>query len=159
VPHCPRTVDLEANPIEQQPQKARPDMNTLTDWLRLAFRACLSATLMIEAIVCLMPGWNIAGIEAVTLGISDMFYQNVAFAVLYFIMSIWLLFGIKTQVVAALAGILLVLPAMVIQGVGSDALATKLALAAVFALPLSVFGGGRFSIYDRHDRAGWITAL
>lgn len=126
-------------------------MHTLTDWLRLAFRICLSCTLMIEAILGMLPHLNVYNLSTVTAGMDDPFHKDAAFGVLYFIISIWLLFGIKTNIVAALGGILLVLPAMVMAVPGSDALAIKLALATVFALPLALFGGGRYAINDRCD--------
>lgn len=126
-------------------------MHTLTDWLRLAFRICLSCTLMIEAILGMLPHLNDYNLSTVTAGMDDPFHKDAAFGVLYFIISIWLLFGIKTNIVAALGGILLVLPAMVMAVPGSDALAIKLALATVFALPLALFGGGRYAVNDRCD--------
>ncbi|MBO6791414.1 MAG: hypothetical protein HRT60_01355 [Dinoroseobacter sp.] len=126
-------------------------MHTLTDWLRLAFRICLSCTLMIEAILGMLPHLNVYNLSTVTAGMDDPFHKDAAFGVLYFIISIWLLFGIKTNIVAALGGILLVLPAMVMAVPGSDALAIKLALATVFALPLALFGGGRYAVNDRCD--------
>lgn len=126
-------------------------MHTLTDWLRLAFRICLSCTLMIEAILGMLPHLNDYNLSTVTAGMDDPFHKDAAFGVLYFIISIWLLFGIKTNIVAALGGTLLVLPAMVMAVPGSDALAIKLALATVFALPLALFGGGRYAVNDRCD--------
>ena len=131
-------------------------MHTLTDWLRLAFRICLSCTLMIEAILGMLPHLNVYHLSTVTAGMDDAFHKDAAFGVLYFIISIWLLFGIKTNIVAALGGILLVLPAMVIADVGGDALAIKLALATVFALPLALFGGGRYAV---NDRCNWREAF
>ena len=124
-------------------------MYILTDWLRLAFRICLSATLMFEAIIGLLPHLAPTNLPMVVAGLDDLFYHNVAFGVLYFVISVWLLFGIKTNIVAALGGILLVLPAMVVPEIGGATLAVKLALSTVFALPLAIFGGGRFSISDR----------
>ena len=152
-------VDL-AQVREQDRASSKPTrlrglkMHTLTDALRLAFRLCLSCTLMVEAILGMMPHLNTYQIYTVTAGMHDAFYSDVfhkdaAFGVLYFIISIWLLFGIKTNIVAALGGILLVLPAMVIPEVGSNALAIKLALATVLALPLALFGGGRYAVNDR----------
>ena len=131
-------------------------MHTLTDWLRLAFRFCLSCTLMIEAILGMLPHLNVYKLSTVTAAMDDAFHHDAAFGVLYFIISIWLLFGIKTNIVAALGGILLVLPAMVMVDAGSDALAIKLALATVFALPLAQFGGGRYAI---NDRCNWREAF
>ncbi len=131
-------------------------MHTLTDWLRLAFRMCLSVTLMIEAFVGLLPHFQGANIVTVSAGMGDLIYHNLAFGVLYFVISIWLLFGIKTNVVAALGGILLVLPAMILPEIGGAPLATKLALATVFALPLAIFGGGRYAL---NDRSSWREAF
>jgi len=106
---------------------------------------------MIEAILGMLPHLNVYNLSTVTAGMDDPFHKDAAFGVLYFIISIWLLFGIKTNIVAALGGILLVLPAMVMAVPGSDALAIKLALATVFALPLALFGGGRYAVNDRCD--------
>jgi len=109
---------------------------------------------MIEAILGLVPSLNRGNVPSVAGGFNDfysndLFFQNAAFGVLYFIISIWLLFGIKTNIVSAVGGILLVLPAMVVPELGGTELATKLALAAVFAVPLAFFGGGRYAIMDR----------
>lgn len=131
-------------------------MHTLTDWFRLAFRICLSCTLMIEAFVGLLPHLDVSFMPTVASGFDAFFYHNVAFGVLYFVISVWLLFGIKTNVVAALGGILLILPAMVMPEIAGAPLAIKLALATVFALPLAIFGGGRYAI---NDRCNWREAF
>lgn len=129
-------------------------MQNVTDWLRLVFRLCLSCTLMIEAVVGLVPQANAAGIRTVSQGITNLFFQDLVLSTLYFVMSIWLLFGIKTREVASMSGLLLILPAMAFHGVGTQEMAVKLALAAVLAAPLALFGAGRYSVYDKFELPG-----
>ena len=71
-----------------------------------------------------------------------------ALAALYFVLSFWLILGIRTSVVAALAMALLILPAIMTNPDGDPALAIKITLVSVFSVPLILYGGGRYTLYE-----------
>ncbi|WP_071675138.1 hypothetical protein [Nioella nitratireducens] len=126
-------------------------MNNLTEWLRLNFRVCLSATLMIEAAIGLVPQLRGCNLPSVVGGMQDLQYHSAALAALYFVLSFWLILGIRTSVVAAMAMALLVIPAIMTNPDGDPALAVKITLVSVFAVPLILYGGGRYSLYEVHE--------
>jgi uncharacterized membrane protein YphA (DoxX/SURF4 family) len=123
-------------------------MEHLTEWLRLNFRICLSATLMIEAVIGLIPSLDTENIPSVISGLDGLPFHSLGLSFLYFLTSIWVILGIKTHVVAALGACLLIIPTVVMYPEGNPELAMKLTLVAVFCVPLIVFGGGRFTVLD-----------
>jgi len=123
-------------------------MNNLTEWLRLNFRVCLSATLMIEAAIGLVPQLRDCNIPTVVGGMDGLEYHSAALAALYFVLSFWLILGIRTSMVAAMAMALLVLPAIMTNPNGDPALAVKITLVSVFSVPLILYGGGRYTLYE-----------
>ncbi len=123
-------------------------MNNRTEWLRLNFRVCLSATLMIEAAVGLIPQLANCNLPTVVGGLDGLVYHSAALSALYFVLSFWLILGIRTSMVSALAAALLVVPAIVTTPNGDPALAVKITLVTVFAVPLILYGGGRYTLYE-----------
>lgn len=123
-------------------------MNNLTEWLRLNFRVCLSATLMIEAAIGLIPQLQNCNIPTVVGGMEGLEYHSAALSALYFVLSFWLILGIRTSTVAALSMALLVLPAIMTNPHGDPALAIKITLVSVFSVPLILYGGGRYTLYE-----------
>lgn len=123
-------------------------MNNLTEWLRLNFRVCLSATLMIEAAIGLIPQLRDCNVPTVVGGMEGLEYHSAALAALYFVLSFWLILGIRTSMVAAMSMALLVLPAIMTNPGGDPALAVKITLVAVFSVPLILYGGGRYTLYE-----------
>lgn len=126
-------------------------MNNLTEWLRLNFRVCLSATLMIEAAIGLIPQLRDCNIPTVVGSMEGLEYHSAALAALYFVLSFWLILGIRTSMVAAMAMALLVLPAIMTNPGGDPALAVKITLVSVFSVPLILYGGGRYTLYEVHE--------
>ena len=126
-------------------------MNNLTEWLRLNFRVCLSATLMIEAAVGLIPQLRDCNVPTVVGNMQGLEYHSAALAALYFVLSFWLILGIRTSMVAAMAMALLVLPAIMTNPDGVPALAVKITLVSVFSVPLILYGGGRYTLYEVHE--------
>ncbi|MGI3184906.1 hypothetical protein [Nioella aestuarii] len=123
-------------------------MTNLTEWLRLNFRVCLSATLMIEAAIGLVPQLRDCNIPTVVGGMEGLEFHSAALAALYFVLSFWLILGIRTSMVAAMAMALLVLPAIMTNPTGDPALAVKITLVSVFSVPLILYGGGRYTLYE-----------
>ena len=66
-------------------------------------------------------------------------------------LSFWLILGIRTSMVAAMAMALLVLPAIMTNPDGDPALAIKITLVSVFSVPLILYGGGRYTLYEVHE--------
>lgn len=126
-------------------------MNNLTEWLRLNFRVCLSATLMIEAAVGLIPQLRDCNVPTVVGGMEGLEYHSAALAALFFVLSFWLILGIRTSMVAAMSMALLVLPAIMTNPDGDPALAVKITLVSVFSVPLILYGGGRYTLYEVHE--------
>lgn len=75
-------------------------------------------------------------------------YHAAALSALYFVLSFWLILGIRTSMVAAMAAVLLVIPAIVVTPNGDPALAVKITLVTVFSVPLILYGGGRYTLYE-----------
>ncbi len=123
-------------------------MNNLTEWLRLNFRVCLSATLMIEAAIGLLPQLENCTLPSVVGGMEGLEYHSAALSALYFVLSFWLILGIRTSMVSALAAALLVLPAIMTTPEGDPELAVKIVLVTVFSVPLILYGGGRYTLYE-----------
>ena len=123
-------------------------MKTLTEWLRLNFRVCLSATLMIEAAIGLIPQFSDCVVPTVVGNMQGLQYHSAALAALFFVISFWLILGIRTSIMAAMAMALLVLPAIMTNPDGDPALAVKITLVSVFAVPLILYGGGRYTLYE-----------
>ena len=145
-------------------QKAQPAQDTLgkvthmrnlTDWLRLNMRVCLAGTLAIEAAIGLIPQManctlpSVVGALAPTYGL-----HSTALSALYFVLSVWMILGIRTSLVAAAAAVLLIAPAVIASPAGNPDLAVKITLVAVFALPLVLFGSGRYAVLEK--REGWM---
>lgn len=126
-------------------------MENLTEWLRLNFRVCLSATLMIEAAIGLIPQLRDCNVPTVVGNMQGLEYHSAALAALFFVLSFWLILGIRTSMVAAMAMALLVLPAIMTNPDGDPALAVKITLVSVFAVPLILYGGGRYTLYEVHE--------
>lgn len=80
---------------------------------------------------------------------------GIAFAVLHALMlvaAIWVLFGIRTRIVALIGLACLYADSLIIPLVpGFPERKVLFAVAILAAVPLIFFGGGRFSLY----RAGW----
>ncbi|MGR3570767.1 hypothetical protein [Brevirhabdus sp.] len=84
------------------------------------------------------------------------FAQSALFGLLLTI-SIWLLFGVRSRVVALLGIVLSIGYATQISDASAhfDILFAELGLIAALGLPLIAFGGGRWAIYQR----GWGNLL
>ncbi|SEL58843.1 hypothetical protein SAMN05444413_11183 [Roseivivax marinus] len=95
------------------------------------------------------PGYTLTG-PRLTLGAA-------ALSGLMTVVAIWLVFGIRTRVVATLGTALYVGHITMLPGFGAvDAtILAELALVGAIALPSILFGGGRFSMV----RAGWSNVI
>jgi len=124
-------------------------MRDLTEWLRLNMRICLSATMMIEAAIGLFPQLQEEHSSSIlgTMG-PGMELHSSALIALYFTLSIWLVLGIRTSLVAAMSATLMIFPAILTTPDGDPALAIKIGLVAVYAMPLILFGGGRYAVLE-----------
>jgi uncharacterized membrane protein YphA (DoxX/SURF4 family) len=92
---------------------------------------------------------------AVFLQLSDI--RNMGVGSLFFLIAIWLTFGIRTRVMAAL-GAALVLAfhfAVAHEPLRLDQTALLTLFTVIMAMPLIVWGGGRFSLW----RGGWGNLL
>ena len=124
-------------------------MRDFTEWLRLNMRVCLSATLIIEAAIGLLPQLRDCPLPSVVGGMeSALSIHSTALSALYFVLSVWLILGIRTSMVAAMAMVLLVVPAILTSPEGAPDLAAKITLITVFAVPLIFYGGGRYAVLD-----------
>lgn len=127
-------------------------MRNFTEWLRLNMRVCLSATLFIEAAIGLFPRLGEIGIPSIVGGMSTSLHlHSIALSALYFILSVWLILGIRTSIAAAMGAVLLVIPAILTSPHGAPDLAVKITLITVFSLPLIFYGGGRYSVLDTRE--------
>jgi len=136
-------------------RRARPGtgMRSLTEWLRLNMRICLAATLVIEAAIGLLPQLENCTLPSVVGSLSSGYaLQSTALSALYFVLSVWMVLGIRTSCVAAASAVLLIGPAIVAAPAGDPALAVKITLVAVFSVPLILWGGGRYSVLDTRER-------
>jgi hypothetical protein len=133
-------------------QTAGP-MRTLTEWLRLNMRICLAATLVIEAAIGLLPQLENCTLPSVVGTLAPSFeLHSTALSALYFVMSVWLMLGIRTSLLAAAAAVLLIAPAIIAAPDGNPALAVKITLVAVFSLPLILWGGGRYTVLEPREQ-------
>lgn len=127
-------------------------MRDLTEWLRLNMRVCLAATLIIEAAIGLMPQLENCTRPSVIAGMDQrMAIQATALSALYFVLSIWLMLGIRTGLTAGVAAVLLIGPAILTTPQGDPDLAVKITLITVFSIPLILFGGGRYTVLETHE--------
>lgn len=127
-------------------------MREFTEWLRLNMRICLSATLMIEAACGLFPQLYDLGIPSIVGGMSHSLHlHSVALSALYFILSVWLVLGIRTSSAAAMGAVLLIIPAILTSPQGAPDLAVKITLITVFSVPLIFYGGGRYSVLETRE--------
>lgn len=123
------------------------------------YRTLLGALLLVVALGNTLFPFGAGGVAArpvAELTALDASLRLAACALLATV-GLWLLFGIRTRVVASLGAALAVALAVAVPEamlVGTDPLRGALA-AMVLALPLVVFGGGRFSSY----RGGWRRLL
>jgi type IV secretory pathway TrbD component len=127
-------------------------MRDLTEWLRLNMRVCLAATLIIEAAMGLVPQMATCNIPSVIGGMDHrMVLASSALSALYFVLSIWLMLGIRTSLTALASAVLLIVPAILIAPNGDPALAVKITLITVFSVPLVLYGGGRYAVLDTRE--------
>ena len=128
-------------------------MRDLTEWLRLNMRICLAATLVIEAAIGLLPQLENCTLPSVVGTLAPSFeLHSTALSALYFVMSVWLMLGIRTSLLAAAAAVLLIAPAIIAAPDGNPALAGKITLVAVFSLPLVLWGGGRYTVLETREQ-------
>lgn len=127
-------------------------MRDFTEWLRLNMRVCLAATLMIEAAIGLLPQLENCTLPSVMVAMGPALdLHSSALAALYFILSIWLMLGIRTSLVAAMAATLMIVPAILVTPDGDPALAIKIGLVALFSMPLILFGAGRYAVLEKKE--------
>lgn len=127
-------------------------MSTFTEWLRLHMRICLAATLFIEAAIGLLPQVDPQAYASVIGQIPpSLKLHSSALSALYFVLSIWLVLGIRTSQVAFMSAILLIAPAIITTTEGDPALALKVTLITVFSVPLVAYGGGRYTTFETHE--------
>ncbi|AHM04960.1 hypothetical protein roselon_02650 [Roseibacterium elongatum DSM 19469] len=113
---------------------------------------CLAATLIIEAAIGLMPQLENCTLPSVVGGMDHrMEIPATALSALYFVLSFWLMLGIRTGLTAAVAAVLLIGPAILTTPDGDPALAVKITLVAVFSVPLVLFGGGRYAVLETKE--------
>lgn len=150
--HAPRG----GMPTERAPHiipERKDGMRSLTEWLRLNMRVCLAATLVIEAAIGLLPQLANCTLPSVVGALSSGFeLHSTALSALYFTLSVWMMLGIRTSMVAAASAVLLIAPAIIAAPDGDPALATKITLVAVFSLPLVLFGGGRYTVLEKREQ-------
>ncbi|GAA5081411.1 hypothetical protein KUV65_01705 [Maritalea mobilis] len=127
-------------------------MRDLTEWLRLNMRVCLAATLIIEAAIGLLPQLANCAVPSVIGGMDQrLAIQSTALSALYFVLSIWLMLGIRTSITSAIAAVLLIGPAILTTPEGNPDLAVKITLITVFSVPLILYGGGRYTVLETHE--------
>ncbi len=127
-------------------------MTTFTEWLRLHMRICLAATLFIEAAIGLLPQVDPEAYATVIGQIPpSLKLHSSALSALYFVLSIWLVFGIRTSQVAFMSAVLLIAPAIITTTDGDPALALKVTLITVFSIPLVAYGGGRYTVLETRE--------
>lgn len=128
------------------------NMRNFTEWLRLHMRICLAATLFIEAAIGLLPQVDAAAYATVVGQIPpSLELHSTALSALYFVLSIWLMLGIRTSQVAFMSAILLIAPAIITTTDGDTALALKVTLVTVFSIPLIAYGGGRYTTLETRE--------
>lgn len=127
-------------------------MSTFTEWLRLHMRICLAATLFIEAAIGLLPQVDPEAYASVIGQIPpSLKLHSTALSALYFVLSIWLVLGIRTSQVAFMGAVLLIAPAIITTTTGDPALALKVTLVTVFSVPLVAYGGGRYTTLETRE--------
>lgn len=144
--HKPRATRAVHNPHEAT------KMRDFTEWLRLNMRVCLAATLIIEAAIGLFPPLERSHIPTVLGGMDQQLHlHSAALSALYFVLSVWLMLGIRTSLVAGMSAILLIVPAILTSPGGAPDLAVKITLITVFAVPLVFYGGGRYAVLETQE--------
>ena len=127
-------------------------MRLFTEWLRLHMRICLAATLFIEAAIGLLPQVDPSAYATVVGQIPvSLPLHSTALSALYFVLSIWLVLGIRTSQVAFMSAVLLIAPAIITTTDGDPALALKVTLITVFSVPLVAYGGGRYTTLETRE--------
>ncbi|SLN39446.1 hypothetical protein ROJ8625_01848 [Roseivivax jejudonensis] len=127
---------------------------TSTPIVQCVIRIALAACLAYAVIETMSAG---AGVADRILPFAGVSIAAALLAGLMSVVAIWLAFGVRTRVVALLGlalytGHLVALPGF--TTVGTDEI-VQLAVVAALALPLIVFGGGRYSMV----RAGWHNVI
>ncbi len=115
-------------------------------------RICLAATLFIEAAIGLLPQIDPSAYATVVGQIPvSLELHSTALSALYFVLSIWLMLGIRTSQVAFMSAVLLIGPAIITTTDGDPALALKVTLITVFSIPLVAYGGGRYTTLETRE--------
>lgn len=125
--------------------------------VQFLFRLALAATFAIQAATVLIVPSFTAEAASIFSSINTANIADVLSNALLLIVSIWLFFGVRTRVVALLGGALFVALLMTerLAIVETDAGRVLTVAVLSLALPLVVFGGGRFAVYAR----GWRNVL
>ena len=125
-------------------------MKTFFELIHLLNRVLLAAFFGAHAILGVdrMANANLTGFGL----LRDSELLSLALRALLATIAVWLLFGIRTRVVALLGAVLLFAAYLLTQGIHQSADARiVLILVAVMSLPLILRGGGRFAMLTR----GW----
>ncbi|PTQ67993.1 hypothetical protein [Celeribacter persicus] len=133
------------------------------DVMRLGCRIALGVTLLLHP-VCDSLGWanglhaqagGFQEVQMVFLQLSDM--RNIVVGSLFFLIAIWVVFGIRTRVMASLATALVLTFhfAVAHEPWRLDHQMVLTLITIAIAVPLICCGGGRFSLW----RGGWGNLL
>ncbi|MGB8622286.1 MAG: hypothetical protein WCD16_05660 [Paracoccaceae bacterium] len=122
--------------------------------VQFLFRICFAAMLGYQAAAMLILPALVYHGQSYQAVVDELPYATIALNALLLIISIWLLFGIRTRVVAVLGVALFT--TLVLTGRSNVLLDLdgKIVVVAIFslALPLVAFGGGRWRLYPKD---GW----
>jgi uncharacterized membrane protein YphA (DoxX/SURF4 family) len=130
-------------------------MKTLASNIQCGCRLGLGMFLFTEAAATLLSPNLAANAHA---GFSqDPSFISIVLHGLLLTISIWLVFGVRTRVVALLGAMLYLAYALYSKSVAlvPDDVSVQVLLVAILAAPLVAFGGGQYSLYKK----GWQNIL